>query len=131
MPAKGAPASAGMANAAPARAVAVRNERREIWCMISRLSNGQGVFSELISVRNTARQHLFAKLVLVGLDVVVLHHFAPSLHLVANEGTLDVRAAEGQRDLLGFDQLLADAFLAQRCGHLTAETLDDRLRRTG
>src|SRR6185436_18557462 len=110
-------ASAGMANAAPVRAVAVSKERREIWCMISRLSNGQGRFSGLISVRNTARQHLFAKLVLVGLDVVVLHHFAPGLHLIADEGTLDVRAAEGQRDLLGFDQLLADAFLAQRRGH--------------
>ena len=68
-------------------------------------------------------------LVLVGLDVVVPHHLAPCPHLIANKGALGFRAAEGQRNLLGFDQLLADAFLAQRRGHLIAETLDDRFWR--
>src|SRR5262245_31443164 len=69
--------------------------------------------------------------VLVGLDVVVLYHLAPGLHLVAEKGTLNFGAAEGQRYLLGFDQLLCNALLAQGRRHLVPEALDDLLWRAG
>ena len=78
------------------------------------------------SVRNTAGSILFERSVLIGLDVVVFHHLAPGLHLIADEGAFDFRSPEGQRHLLGFNQLLGDALLAQGRGHLVTETLDDR-----
>src|SRR5258708_5825871 len=66
----------------------------------------------------------------ISLDFFAVAALAPGPHLIAAESALDSRPAEGQRDLLGFDQLLGDAFLAQGGSHRIAETLDDRLRRT-
>src|SRR5262245_64008812 len=94
--------------------------------MISHLPRERGGFSA--GLRNTARSNLFGRSVVVGLYVVVLHDFAPGLHLVADEGTFDLWSTEGQTHLLSFHQLFCDAFLAQGRSHLVAESVDDVFR---